>query len=172
MSDGEQPPLTFGKHQKRERLLPVRSTALFGGIITTDKNMNEDQPRVPAGSPEGGQWTGGNVIHQSHTPIEKFDTTHVRSDQIAGVYFSKPGAPTWDSRRQYTQVVDISTAKLASPEHAKSVYLDEMGKSRDYGKRASERLAKEGYHGADLGKNEVVVWDTSKAKIVERKRNF
>ena len=56
MSDGEQPPLTFGKHQKRERLLPVRSTALFGGIITTDKNMNEDQPRVPAGSPEGGQF--------------------------------------------------------------------------------------------------------------------
>ncbi len=137
--------------------------------LNAKNNMNENEPRVPAGSPDGGQWTGGNVTHLSHTPIEKFDTSHVRSDQIAGVYFSKPGAPKWsEGHRQFQTTADISGAKLAPADVARSVYLDEMGKGRDYGKRTSERLASQGYHGVDLSKSEVVVWDTSKIKIVPK----
>ena len=31
--------------------------------------MNEDQPRVPAGSPDGGQWAGREAVIREYTPI-------------------------------------------------------------------------------------------------------
>ena len=31
--------------------------------------MNEDQPRVPAGSPDSGQWAGREAVIREYTPI-------------------------------------------------------------------------------------------------------
>ncbi len=128
-----------------------------GNIIPLSKRFNSASNDIRASRNE-------SYLHSSDTPISKFSTDNVAKHQIFGVYFSKPGIKPWGNRKVLTQV-SLDDISFAPQEVAKSVYLEEMGNGGDYGKATSLRLQEMGYDGADLGKNEVVVWNTDKIKI-------
>jgi len=58
------------RHLKSHRRIPPDMAFMLTYVMWADKKYSDSQPRVPAGSPEGGQWTNGGG-GGDHTPIGK-----------------------------------------------------------------------------------------------------
>ena len=67
--------------------------------------MNENEPRVPAGSPDGGQWTAGPSAIKTPQDVAAYADKVVRDTEAKlagpGRVGSGPGTHLSDGRRQY-----------------------------------------------------------------------
>ena len=109
----------------------------------------------------------GDHSKSGHQKIQKFDIGKARTNQIKGTYFSKSKTPLWDEKREYIYDVKVSDIKLAPQDITKKISSEEMAKGRDWGEKTQDRLNALGYDGADLGKHEIVIWNTDKIKEIK-----
>ena len=107
------------------------------------------------------------VYHTAKEPIGQFGGGHAAGHQIQGIYFSTRSQDLWGTAtgRPYSHEVELKDVKLADRKTAMDVYLDEMGKGKDYGRITTERLISMGYDGARLSDNEIVLFNPSKTFI-------
>ena len=79
----------------RMRLLPLpsaghaRAMAMADGLLVKDNPDWEDEPRVPAGNPDGGQWTdeGGDDVQVQPTAA-RMDETQARKERFVDAHLA------------------------------------------------------------------------------------
>jgi hypothetical protein len=90
------------RHLKSHRRIPPEMAVMLAYMMWADKKYSDSQPRIPAGSPGGGQWTsgdgGGSTIADSlngQNPFSMADVAYICTLSGKSVFTDKYGNFSW-----------------------------------------------------------------------------
>jgi len=90
------------RHLKSHQRIPSDMAFMLTYVMWADKKYSDSQPRIPAGSPGGGQWTsgdwGGSTIAEpidGQNPFSVANITYICTLSGKGIFTDKYGNFSW-----------------------------------------------------------------------------